>query len=362
MAMRGKDVSGIEGIGEAVTGGMAARAAEPESGRREESGAGNCLNCGAALAGGYCHRCGQGAHVHRSIHGFWHEFLHGVLHFEGKMWRTLPMLAWRPGELTRRYIAGERARFVSPLALFLFSVFTMFAVFSLAGQNLIGAPDVGAARAEIAAELETSRRTLRGLEAERARTPGGPREAALDERIRAARADVFRLDQAGRIVADGQEMASDLNVETGWARLDEGIRKANENRSLLFYKLQSNAYKFSWALIPVSLPFLWLLFLHRSRYRRAYGAYDHLVFVTYSIAFMSLTSIVFVLLTLVGLGGAWLNLAFLVIAPAHFYRQLRGAYQLPWPSAAWRTIALIAFAMLALALFGLMLLAIGVLG
>ena len=42
------------------------------------------------------------------------------------------MLAWRPGELTRRYIDGERARFVSPIALFLFSVFLMFAVLSVA--------------------------------------------------------------------------------------------------------------------------------------------------------------------------------------------------------------------------------------
>ena len=36
--------------------------------------------------------------------------------------------------LTRRYIAGERARFVSPIALFLFSVFLMFAVLNLTGM------------------------------------------------------------------------------------------------------------------------------------------------------------------------------------------------------------------------------------
>ena len=34
---------------------------------------------------------------------------HGALHFEGRIWQTLPMLAVKPGELTRRYIAGERA-------------------------------------------------------------------------------------------------------------------------------------------------------------------------------------------------------------------------------------------------------------
>src|SRR5215212_1678685 len=121
---------GIEGIGEAVTGGMIAHAVEPdhgEAGPHDEA----CLNCGAELEGAYCHRCGQKGHVHRTLAGFWHELVHGVFHFDGKIWRTLPLLAWRPGELTRRYVAGERARFVSPIALFLFTVFLMFAVFSL---------------------------------------------------------------------------------------------------------------------------------------------------------------------------------------------------------------------------------------
>src|SRR3546814_10751918 len=64
-----------------------------------------------------------------------HDLAHGVLHFEGKIWRTLPMLLFRPGALTRRYVAGERARFVSPLALFLFLVFVMFAMIHvLAGE------------------------------------------------------------------------------------------------------------------------------------------------------------------------------------------------------------------------------------
>ena len=74
----------------------------------------NCLNCGASLIGPYCAACGQKAHVHRSLRGFMHDFIQGLFNFEGKIWQTLPMLARKPGEMTRRYIAGERARFVSP--------------------------------------------------------------------------------------------------------------------------------------------------------------------------------------------------------------------------------------------------------
>ncbi|MEA3015801.1 MAG: hypothetical protein QOI38_523, partial [Sphingomonadales bacterium] len=103
----------LEGAGDAVTGGVIARVVEPRAG--EAPGAhdgrpGNCLNCGAPLAGHFCHACGQPAHIHRTVAAWWHDLAHGVLHFEGKIWRTLPMLAWHPGRLTRRYIDGERAR------------------------------------------------------------------------------------------------------------------------------------------------------------------------------------------------------------------------------------------------------------
>ena len=136
---------GIEAVGSMIEGGMLARAVEPKAGEGDgHTHEGACLNCGAALLGPHCHRCGQHAHIHRTVGAFFHDLIHGVLHFDGKTWRTLPLLAWKPGELTRRYIAGERARFVSPMALFLFSVFLMFAVFQLAGitpPTEINAPD-----------------------------------------------------------------------------------------------------------------------------------------------------------------------------------------------------------------------------
>src|SRR5919198_6653745 len=129
-------VGNLEAVGDAVTGGVLGRAVEPKAGEAAEGHTQetHCLNCGALLSGPFCSQCGQHAHVHRTLEAFFHDFLHGVLHFEGKIWRTLPLLAWKPGELTRRYIDGQRARFVSPIALFLFSVFLMFAVMGLSGS------------------------------------------------------------------------------------------------------------------------------------------------------------------------------------------------------------------------------------
>src|SRR6187397_3036410 len=124
----------VEAAGGIAEGALLSRAVEPRAGEADgHTHETACLNCGAPLDGPYCRMCGQRGHVHKTIGAFMHDLVHGVFHIEGKIWHTLPMLALRPGELTRRYIAGERARFVSPMALFLFAVFLMFAVFQLVG-------------------------------------------------------------------------------------------------------------------------------------------------------------------------------------------------------------------------------------
>jgi hypothetical protein len=348
----------LEAVGKADPGDMESREpqADEADGRTHES---RCLNCSCALAGPYCHCCGQRAHVHRTIGAWWHDFLHSVLHLDGKFWRTIPMLAWRPGELTRRYAHGERARFISPLALFLFSVFLMFAVVSLSGGGAaVSDPD---APERIAAELAETERNIAQLEQRRDQAVAqGQSTTSLDERIERLRSN--REVLAGGNAAMSGRPIIDTDIRTGWARLDEGIAKAGRNPALLFYKLQANAYKFSWALIPISVPFVWILFLHRARYRREFTAYDHLVFVTYSIAFMSLALIVFISLSGLGVREGVVSVAFILVPMVHLYRHLRGAYQLRPLSALWRTVVLLIFANLALTVFILLLLAIGVLG
>jgi hypothetical protein len=352
-------MSGVEGIGEAVTGGMIARTLEPAAGELGSHQRGKCLNCATTLAGDFCHQCGQQAHVHRSVSAFWHDIAHSVLHFEGKIWRTLPLLAWRPGELTRRYVEGERARFVSPMALFLFTVFLMFAVFSTLGASVIAIdPKEGIGTKAELAEVD---KAVTKLEAERRERIAKKQDTGkVDEDLQEARAAKAVLRATGGNIANGPLVEG--TAKTGWPTLDARLKKANENPALLFYKLQSNAYKFSWTLIPISVPFLWLLFLHRRRYREQYRAYDHLVFVTYSITFMSMVMIAFLTLHSAGLGGGWLVLASFIIPPVHIYRQLRGAYRLRRRSALWRTAVLLVFASVASTLFFLLLLALGVLG
>ena len=351
----------LEAIGDAATGGMLARAVEPRAGETDRhTHEGACLNCGTSLQGEFCHACGQKAHVHRTLAAFWHDLLHSVMHFDGKLWRTLPLLAWHPGELTRRYIHGERARFVSPMALFLFTVFLMFAVFSIVGLGFESA-EFRNTQADINAAIAKEQKDLREHQQERRKAVAEGNQADVriaDEDIRETQAAISAL----RLYKQASAGKTDEMVggKTGWARIDKGIKKLNDNPGLALYKLQTNAYKFSWALIPISVPFVWLLFLHRRRYRQQFGAYDHTVFVTYSIAFMSLALIVVTVLQPVpGLG--WLGIAMIAVPPLHMYRQLRGAYSLSRWSAVWRTVALLFMTLLTITLFLFLLLALGIL-
>ena len=79
----------------------------------------DCLNCGAALHGSFCSACGQRSvppdpSVAEVAGDAWHE-LSG---YDGRIAATIRGLL-RPGYLTREYVAGRRARYLSPVRLYL---------------------------------------------------------------------------------------------------------------------------------------------------------------------------------------------------------------------------------------------------
>ena len=350
---------GIEAVGDIATGTMLGRAVEPCAGdaHMRHADHGLCLNCGTALIGDYCHACGQAEHVHRTLGSIGHDLLHGVFHFEGKIWRTLPMLVFHPGDLTRRYIAGERARFVSPLALFLFMVFLMFASIHTFNGDL-GGDMTPAARAAAIRNIDKEIADTKAKLAQATVRPGAAATATVDDLQR----ELTSLNTA-RSVVGGTRTPRDedftfTSATTRWPALNKGIAKANANPGLMLYKLQSSAYKYSWALIPISTPFVALLFLWRRRYK----LYDHAIFVTYSLAFMMIMVVVLSAMIRLNASETLISSIALLLPPLHMFVQLRGAYELRKRSALWRTIALISFAWIALLTFVMLLLAVGLSG
>jgi hypothetical protein len=237
------------------------------------------------------------------------------------------------------------------MALFLFSVFLMFAVVSgLAGKS---GSTVGRTIAA-GADLSQVRTELATLEARRAKVTNPDVRDAIDDRIAAAKDRVTELDSrirsgvaAAEAKAEQRPQIHGAKVDTGFEWLDEAIGHAATNPELLAYKMKSNAYKFSWALIPISLPFIWLLFA----FRRDVGLYDHAIFAIYSLAFMSLGVVALLVLGRIGVPAWILWTAATIVPPVHMYKQLKLTYGLGRFGAGWRTLTLLVITSITTSLF-----------
>ena len=366
----------IDAAGGAASAGILAGALERPTGHAGDA-EGNCTDCGQPVEGKFCSNCGQPTHVHRSLLHLGEEMLHGVLHFDARIWRTLPLLAINPGRLTREWVQGRRTRYVSPLAMFLFTVFLMFFVFSFSGGL---EPDVNTtlSPAERAATLRTLETARTKLAEDRRASEARPGSDALKLQVRAQETTVSVLETKlgisnasaarrtdGFVPGSWQAQVHDaaasgeLKVNLGNEDLNKKVTKKLLNPDLAIYKVQQTAYKFSFLLVPISIPFVALLFL----WRRGFTLYDHGVFVLYSLTAMSILMMLIAVLGPLWSGFAILGaLLFTFGVPVHMFAQLKGAYSLSWFSAAWRTLFLLIFASIAFTLFILAIITLGLTG
>ena len=340
---------------------------------------GICANCETPLTGAYCHACGQSAHIHRSLLHMVEELLHGIFHFETKAWKTIPALILTPGKLTRNYIAGQRTRYVSPLALFLFLIFLMFFVFSLTSDHssTTASKDLVAEKADLNKDLKLAKEKLQVLTQKRASLPKGDQALEdINDEINSTMIEITAIEMAGKSSGDKTSLAKnksndqtvstenkekdqegqstfdlnidDKNMSSSIPWIEKRLRHAAENPELTLYKMKSAASKFAFLLMPISLPFLWLMFA----LKRKYVMFDHAVFSLYSLCFMA---ILMMLITVLGKFNltAIAGLITVLVPPVHMFIQLRGTYDLTNMEALWRTVALLFIAMISLILYAL---------
>ena len=144
----------------------------------------NCLNCGTRLRGQYCGNCGQRSRNRLiSIWQLLQEAFGDLLELDSRLWRTVFPLLIRPGQLTKDYLEGRRARYMPPFRTYLVLsvIFFVVAFFDPQdGLSLFLEPEAPPTAEEIAAleeqklkekaeqeeQLEVARQKLQALEAE----------------------------------------------------------------------------------------------------------------------------------------------------------------------------------------------------
>ena len=75
-------------------------------------GARDCPNCGRERPESFCPRCGQSDRDYARSPGRvpWHcEFLRETFELDSRLFRTLKLLLFRPGSLTREFSRNRRA-------------------------------------------------------------------------------------------------------------------------------------------------------------------------------------------------------------------------------------------------------------
>ncbi len=96
-----------------------------------------CANCGTLAPDAFCPSCGQGTRERLpTFRQFMREATGRYIAYDGKFWKTLAALLFRPGFLTREYLAGRRRRYIGPARLFLVSSLVLFAILRFATDSI----------------------------------------------------------------------------------------------------------------------------------------------------------------------------------------------------------------------------------
>ena len=305
-----------------------------------------CLNCGTTLSGQYCGNCGQRARSRLiSIWELMQEAFGDLLELDSRLWRTLIPLTIRPGQLTRDYLEGRRARFMPPFRTYLvLSIFFFLIAFfdpreelgiffepeaEVAGEPDGDAQSSGEIRDEVLSEL-----VAEGvLSAEDAQLEGGDDDSSADDD-----GPEFRVSIDGT-EASSEDDCSDIEIEDmpDWLatrltpeRLTAVCERviADDGRAFLG-KLLDNVPAGLFILLPLMALMLKILYPLSKRYY-----VEHLLFVVHYHAFifliLTLQILVGRLASVVGLADTVMAITVTAVSlyiPIYLYKSMRRVYE-----------------------------------
>lgn len=125
-----------------------------------------CPNCEQAFdrSFAYCPHCGQqNKKLDLHLRYFLNDFISSSFNLDSKIFRTLKLLIFYPGKLSREFIAGKRTRYIPPVRLYLIISLVYFTLLSLLDAEVVNIKDTGedaAAADTVEARSENSAMSL----------------------------------------------------------------------------------------------------------------------------------------------------------------------------------------------------------
>lgn len=269
-----------------------------------------CENCGELIKRRYCGTCGQlSADYHRPLSGLLVASLVDMLALDGRLVRTLREMIFTPGQMTRNYLDGQRARYVPPFRLYIFaSLIFFFVIFS---------QSTGDSPSDLATDPAVDTAPI-GAGAGEEGSPETGIDQILDEDGR------IDNDALSEILAEGAETGElDVQERALIERVTERVNEINENPERFLSLLKTYAPRASLVMVPLLAIMLALLYVNKRRVM----LYDHLVtalhyqvFVYFSVAIVVVLGMIYSPLGVLG----WFGLVPFLFY--YCYRQQRRVY------------------------------------
>ncbi|MCJ9427565.1 DUF3667 domain-containing protein [Kordiimonas marina] len=187
-----------------------------------------CSNCNVQLHGPFCHICGQkDDDLKRPIWTFVQEIVDNLLQADSKMLRSLIMLLFVPGGLTRSYMHGHRARYSPPLRFYLIASLGFFLILTVANVLIL---DVNVSPLATPAPPAVSKTS------EAASPTSGEPQAAVDKAAEKQAAPVAPQPEAPQPTAeqtDAARKAEQAKAEVKKALADKNIPLSDSTRAAI---------------------------------------------------------------------------------------------------------------------------------
>lgn len=336
----------MEAAGAAAIGGLTSGEHHPVQPPGEP-----CRNCGTPVTERYCTRCGQlASNFHRPFFSLVTSSLADTFALDSRLWRSVPMLLFRPGRMTRNYLDGQRARYVPPFRLFLLASILFFLTAFGLGDRLGWYADWSfnpGARPELSQERrEQAIADLKVQLEDETLSPGSRQflESALAALEGGGELPLFAEDGTvdrdamhGAINAAAEEGALPADVQRMQA-LGDQIAEVFENQDRFAARFREWAPRFSLMFMPLMALMLTVMYVWQSKVY----IYDHIITSLHFQTFIySLLILLFIASALVHISPG--GLAFLGATWGVFYlhRQLRVTYGTGFFMAALRTFILL---------------------
>ena len=251
-----------------------------------------CANCGSERLLRYCANCGQNDRdYHRALPPLLGELLRETFEVDSRLWRTLKLLIFKPGELALEFSRNRRVSYVSPIRLYLFVSIAFF--FLLSATTQVGPPeDTESVRVELEGARETDTTQLLNLlspeQAQRAREVLARPDTAFSRQL--------LLEIAESVGDDGT-----LNRVERYL-LGQLVDALHEPESMA-RQFTDNLAVGVFVMLPVYAVLLKVFYLKSHRYY-----VEHLVFATHLHTFTFLVFAVLLMLP-TGEGDSWVDAA-----------------------------------------------------